>query len=85
MVLTIGYGNVFYDMLALISCIECTCHRARSLRRHFGSRRRAGSVLAVCICTNGMHMHMHVHMQDARPGGVHTAIEKRLLCGACFL
>ena len=41
-----------------------------------------GAVLAVCICTNGMHMHMHVHMQDARPGGVHTAIEKRLLCGA---
>ena len=36
----------------------------------------------VCICTNGMHMHMHVHMQDSRPGGVHTAIEKRLLCGA---
>jgi len=40
------------------------------------------SVLAVCICTNGMHMHMHVHMQDARPPYVHTAIEKRLLCGA---
>jgi len=40
------------------------------------------AVLAVCICTNGMHMHMHVHMQDSRPGGVHTAIEKRLLCGA---
>ena len=40
------------------------------------------AVLAVCICTNGMHMHMHVHMQDARPGGVHMAIEKRLLCGA---
>ena len=41
-----------------------------------------GAVLAVCICTNGMHMHMHVHMQDSRPVGVHTAIEKRLLCGA---
>ena len=40
------------------------------------------SVLAVCICTNGMHMHMHVHMQDARPPYVHTAIKKRLLCGA---
>ena len=26
-------------------------------------------MLAVCICTNGMHMHMHVHMQDARPSG----------------
>ena len=30
-------------------------------------------------------MHMHVHMQDARPPHVHTAIEKRLLCGAWFL
>ncbi len=45
-------------------------------------RIRLPAVLAVCICTNGMHMHMHVHMQDARPPHVHTAIEKRLLCGA---
>ena len=35
MVLTIGYGNVFYDMFAPINETECTCHRARSLRRHF--------------------------------------------------
>ena len=34
------------------------------------------TVLAVCICTNGMYMYMYVHMYDARPGGVHMAIEK---------
>ena len=44
MVLTIGYSNVFYDMFALISCIECTCHRAIGIcAAIFGSRRRASS------------------------------------------
>jgi hypothetical protein len=43
MVLTIGYCNVFCDMFALINYVECTCRRARSLRRRFGSRRRARS------------------------------------------
>ena len=44
--------------------------------------RECSPVLAVCICTIRMYMYMHVHMYDARPGGVHMAIEKRLLCGA---
>ena len=46
---------------------------------HLKMHTQMKTVLAVCICTNGMHM--HVHMQDARPPHVHTAIEKRLLCG----
>ena len=71
-------------------CITQTVYYTGLLCVKYGMHAYAGptcicrAVLAVCICTNGMHMHMHmhVHMQDARPGGVHTAIEKRLLCGA---